>query len=371
MEAQRPTANGGNSNVSRTNSNADGESSGRQAANVHISIICFDDGSETNRTLDGERVNNINPDLTGGADLTRAKTLTENADISFMGDIKVGPFEITADVAEEMLAQPNPHGKPNSDVIKRWMIGRDINQVSRDMWIIDFGVDMSEDDAALYEAPFEYIVSNVKPERINNRMARRAERWWLHGSAAPQMRQAIDGLERYIGTSMVSRHRMFAWIDGDVLPDATIIVFARDDDYFFGILQSRAHTLWAETAGTQLREAQSGLRYTPTTCFEMFPFPEPTDEQREAVATAAYELNRLRENWLNPVDLFGNPALDADQLRRRTLTNLYNQYPAWLANAHDRLDAAVAEAYGWPADLREGEILERLLDLNLARASAG
>ena len=339
-------------------------------ANVHISIVCFDDGSETNRTLDGERVNNINPDLTGGADLTRAKTLAENAGISFMGDTKVGPFEIESELAQEMLRQPNPHGKPNSDVVKRWMIGRDINQISRDMWIIDFGVDMSEDEAALYEAPFEYVVANVKQERVRNNRRRYAELWWIHAEARPGMRQAIDDLERYIGTSMVSRHRMFAWLDGDVLPDATIIVFARDDDYFFGILQSRAHTLWAETAGTQLREAQSGLRYTPTTCFEMFPFPEPTDEQREVIATAAYELNRLRENWLNPVDLFGNPALDADQLRRRTLTNLYNQYPAWLANAHDRLDAAVAEAYGWPADLREGEILERLLDLNLARASA-
>ena len=100
-------------------------------------------------------------------------------------------------------------------------------------------------------------------------------------------------------------------------------------------------------------------------------FSEPTDEQREAIATAAYELNRLRENWRNPTDLFGNAALDADQLRRRTLTNLYNQYPAWLANAHQRLDAAVADAYGWPADLADGEILERLLALNLERAGAG
>ena len=337
-------------------------------ANVHISIVCFDDGSETTRALDGETVNNINADLTAGADLTQAKTLPENAGISFMGDTKVGAFDIPADVAEEMLRQPNPHGKPNSDVIKRWMIGRDINQVSRDMWIIDFGVDMSEDDAALYEAPFEYIVANVKPERLQNNRRRYAELWWIHAEARPGMRQALAGLPRYIGTSMVSRHRIFAWIDGEVLPDATIIVFARDDDYFFGILQSRAHTLWAETAGTQLREAQSGLRYTPTTCFEMFPFPVPTDELRQAIATAAHELNQLRENWLNPTDLFGNPALNADQLRRRTLTNLYNDYPTWLSHAHDRLDAAVAKAYGWPADLADGEILERLLALNLARA---
>ncbi|MCY3691497.1 MAG: hypothetical protein OXH30_05795, partial [Chloroflexi bacterium] len=339
-------------------------------ANVHISIICFDDGSETTRVLDGERVNNINADLTGGADVTQARHLTENDDLSFMGVTKVGPFEITGEVAQEMLRQPNVHGKPNSDVIKRWLIGRDINQVSRDMWIIDFGVDMSEGDAALYEAPFEYVVANVKPERLQNNRRRYAELWWIHAEARPGMRQALNGLERYIGTSMVSRHRMFAWIDGDVLPDATIIVFASDDDYFFGVLQSRIHTLWAEASGTQLRESQSGLRYTPTTCFETFPFPEPTDEQREAIGTAAAELNRLRENWRNPTDMFGNPALNADQLRRRTLTNLYNEYPTWLAHAHATLDAAVAAAYGWPADLADGEVLERLLELNLERAGA-
>ena len=101
-----------------------------------------------------------------------------------------------------------------------------------------------------------------------------------------------------------------------MLPDTTVVAFARDDDYFFGILQSQIHTAWADAAGSQLREAESANRYTPTTCFEMFPFPEPTDEQREAVATAAAELNQLRENWRNPTDMFGNPALNADQLRR-------------------------------------------------------
>ena len=173
------------------------------------------------------------------------------------------------------------------------------------------------------------------------------------------MRQALAGLERYIGTSMVSRHRMFRWIDGDVLPDATIIVFARNDDYFFGVLQSRVHMLWASAMGTQL---ETRPRYTPTTCFETFPFPHPTDTQRDAIAAAAAELNRLREGWLNPA------GLSAAELRRRTLTNLYNQRPTWLDNAHRTLDAAVAAAYGWPADLADGAILERLLALNLERA---
>ena len=112
-----------------------------------------------------------------------------------------------------------------------------------------------------------------------------------------------------------------------------------------------------------MREVESGFRYTPTTCFETFPFPKPTSEQRNAIAAAAAALNRLRENWLNPADV------GAAELRRRTLTNLYNQRPTWLANAHDALDAAVADAYGWPADLDDQQLLGQLLALNLKRAA--
>ena len=337
-----------------------------EGANVHISIVGFDDGSDTERTLDGVSVSDINADLTIGVDLTQAQRLAENADISFMGDIKVGPFEIGRDVADRMLTAHNPHGKPNSDVVKRWMNGRDINQRPRDMWIIDFGVDMPEDEAALYEAPFEHVVAEVKPNRVNNRMKRRAQNWWLHGSAAPKMRQAIEGLQRYIGTSMVSKHRIFAFIDGDVLPDATIILFAREDDYTFGVLSSRIHTTWAMSIGTQL---EARPRYTPTTCFETFPFPHPTDEQRAAIAAAAKRLDELRRNWLHPsaTDIPGDDADVEAELRRRTLTALYNANPTWLRNAHAALDAAVAAAYGWDADLGEQETLRRLLDLNLQR----
>ena len=153
----------------------------------------------------------------------------------------------------------------------------------------------------------------------------------------------------------------------DALPSNSVIVFARDDDYFYGVLHSKTHFLWAEAMGTQLEDRP---RYTPTTCFETFPFPEPTDAQRATIAEAAAELNRLREGWLNPVDMFGNPALTAPERRRRTLTNLYNQRPTWLANAHATLDAAVADAYGWPPDLPDAEVLQRLLALNLERAAA-
>ena len=116
--------------------------------------------------------------------------------------------------------------------------------------------------------------------------------------------------------------------------------------------------------GTQLREVESGFRYTPTTCFDTFPFPEPTEEQQEAIVEAAKELNLLREGWLNP------PNASKPVLKKRTLTNLYNARPTWLQQVHQRLDQAVLDAYGWHEGLADTAILERLLVLNLARAGA-
>ena len=333
-----------------------------EGAAVHISIVGFDDGSETDRELDGQPIQFINADLTLGADLTDAKRLADNFGIAFMGDTKGGPFDIPCELAEEMLKNPNPHGLSNTAVLSPWVNGRDITARSRGMWIIDFG-DMPLEQAALYEAPFEYADSNVKPMRVGNRRRLYAEKWWWHMEPRPGMREALKGLQRYIVTPTVSKHRLFAWLPHEVLSDHNLIVFACTDDYTFGVLHSRFHELWARGMGTQLREVESGFRYTPTTCFETFPFPRPTEEQREAISAIAAELNELRENWLNP------EGVSAAELRRRTLTNLYNQRPTWLDNVHARLDAAVADAYGWPADLADAEILERLLALNLERAS--
>jgi type II restriction/modification system DNA methylase subunit YeeA len=176
------------------------------------------------------------------------------------------------------------------------------------------------------------------------------------------MRRALAGLRRFLATPTVSKHRLFAWLPGETLPDHQLIVFARDDDYFFGVLHSHPYEVWARGLGTQLREVESGFRYTPTTTFETFPMPEPSAEAAEAVAAAARELNRLRDGWLNP------PGADAALLRRRSLTNLYNERPTWLDQAHERLDRAVHAAYGWPYPLADEELLERLIALNLRRS---
>jgi hypothetical protein len=332
-------------------------------ANVHISFVGQDDGSESERELDGQSVPSINANLTSGIDLTRSRRLRENLGIAFQGPVKVGPFEISSSLAAQMLASPNPDRRNNQNVVRPWLNGEDITGRNRKMWIIDFA-DRSEADACLYEAPFEHVRTVVRPVRIQNARALRARRWWLHGETASGWRAATEGMSRFIATSQTAKHRLFVWVPADTLPSVSVIGFARDDDYTFGVLHSRVHELWARGTGTQLREVESGFRYTPTTCFETFPFPRPTDEQREAIAAAARELVRLRDGWLNP------PGLGESELAKRTLTNLYNQLPTWLANAHDDLDRAVLAAYGWPPDLPGDEILARLLALNLEREPA-
>jgi hypothetical protein len=331
-------------------------------ANVHISFVGQDDGSDLDRTLDGRPVASINADLTGGVDLTRSRRLRENAGIAFIGDQKSGPFEITAELAARMLASPNPDGRSNREVLRPWVNGDDLTGRPRGLWIVDFGVERSEEDAALYEAPFEYVRQHVRPTRTASGIGN--DSWWIHWRARGDLRAALRGHERQIGTPRVAKHRVFVWLPVDTLVDSAAVSIARDDGYTFGVLHSRVHELWARGTGTQLREVESGFRYTPTTCFETFPFPHPTDEQREAIAAAARELVRLRDGWLNP------PGLATDELARRTFTNLYNARPTWLANAHRSLDAAVFAAYGWPADLPDDEILARLLAVNLEREPA-
>ena len=224
------------------------------------------------------------------------------------------------------------------------------------------------DQAALYEAPFEYVKSNVRPKRISNKDRQRRIYWWRLGRSGSDLKQAKHGRTRQMVTPRVSKYRLFVWATVELLPDSAVVSIARDDDYFFGVLQSEIHELWARRKGTQLREAESGSRYTPTSTFETFPFPwppgkEPQDDQRlTAIAEAARELVEKRDAWLNP------PGASEGELKRRTLTNLYNQRPMWLELAHRKLDEAVLDAYGWPHDLSDEEILERLLALNLERA---
>jgi type II restriction/modification system DNA methylase subunit YeeA len=377
-------------------------------ASVHVSMVAFDGGLEQTRILDGAVVGSINANLTGLSDTTRAKSLSTNDAKSFIGTQKNGPFDIPAERAHDWITLPgNANGRPNSDVVVPWSNGRDVVQRTSREWIVDFGASMSDHDAAFYQAPFEYVKLCVKPDRTTNRRLAYRTKWWIHAEPRPAMRDAVRSLHRFIVTPTLSKHRLFVWMHAPALPDKQLVVFARDDDYFFGVLHSRLHELWARATGTQLREAESGFRYTPTSCFETFPFPSPTDAQRNAIAAAAKELDGLRSRWLNPPEwvkedvlefpasvdgpwarLVTNPSAEgigiaryvrlvpidekaATALKKRTLTNLYNERPAWLANAHRALDEAVFAAYGWPSSLTDDEVLAKLLKLNLAQSAIG
>ena len=340
-------------------------------AAVHVSMIGFDDGSEKVRELDGTAVDAINANLTSSVDLTKAARLTENLGLSYMGDTKGGDFDLEPVAAQSMLQAPlNPNGRPNADVLVLWVNGSDITGRSRGYYIIDFGVDMAEQNAALYEMPFRHVVEKIKPKRDANRRESYRKRWWIHVEPRPEMRTKLKSLKRYLATPAVSKFRLFTWLDQAILPDHALFVFVRDDDYFFGILHSHVHELWARAQGTQVREAESGFRYTPTSTFETFPFPWPPgkepaiDLRVQAIAAAAKGLVEKRDAWLNP------PGASAAELKKRTLTNLYNQRPQWLEDAHRALDKAVLAAYGWPDDLSDTDVLERLLALNRERAGA-
>jgi type II restriction/modification system DNA methylase subunit YeeA len=261
-----------------------------------------------------------------------------------------------------LAAVGNPNGRSNREVVRPWRNGSDVTGRSAGKFIIDFA-EMSEADAALYEAPFEYVKRVVKPQRSTNNREHRRVFWWHHGETMGGLRAALAPLDRYIVTPMVAKHRLFVWLDKMVFPDQRLIVFAREDDYYFGVLHSRIHEVWSLATSSRHGMGNDPV-YNNTTCFEAFPFPETTIDQREAIAQAAAELNRQREGWLDP------PGATEAELKSRTLTNLYNQRPTWLANAHRALDDGVFAAYGWPADLADEEILARLLDLDLVRDPA-
>ncbi|MCC6458044.1 MAG: class I SAM-dependent DNA methyltransferase [Caldilineaceae bacterium] len=338
-------------------------------ADVRVSMVGFDNGSEQQRQLNDNVVQSINANLSAGVDITTAVRLPENFDLAFVGSLKTGPFDIDEETAQHMLAATdNVNGRPNSDVVKPSVNGSDIVGRPRNRWIIDFGHNMSLEEAALYELPFEYAKTHVHPERSKNRRASRAERWWIHGDPAPKMRNGTANLARFIATSRVSKHRIFVWLPQPVLPDYKVCVIASDKDYVFGVLQARGHQVWASATSSR-HGVGNDPSYNNTSTFETYPFPwppgtEPTDDPRvQAIAQAAQELVAKRDAWLNP------PGMPEAELKKRTLTNLYNQRPTWLDLGHKKLDKAVSDAYGWPADLSDEEILTRLLALNLERAA--
>jgi hypothetical protein len=316
-------------------------------AAVRVSLVAFG-ASEQVPMLDGVEVTVVHSDLSAGSstalDLTQAERLPANAGVSFQGPVLIGKFDVEPELGREWLCDPNPNGRPNSDVLRPLSNGKDIVARPRGAWVIDFD-GRSSLDACLFEKPFSYVQTHVQPTRATNPRVNRRERWWIHGETGAGWRAATESIERFVATSRVAKFRTFVWFPAVCWPSDAVVGIARADDTTFGLLHSRFHELWSLRMGTSLEDRP---RYTPTTCFETFPFPAgltPADtalQQTEATASgalipaglsdaadpppqpspqrgegakpgaatlkahatrtaeAAARLNALRENWLNP-----------------------------------------------------------------------
>ena len=369
-------------------------------ATVDVSLVCFGENGSEGARLNGEAVAGLNPDLTSGLDLTLAKPLPENRGGAFLGIQKSGPFDVPGPVARAWMQEPaNPNGLSNAEVLKPYWNGDDVTGRPRDMWFIDLPLGLPKGEAALFASPFNHIETTPDEDgkkihelREASGSSSKAYPWWQPWRPRPEMRSRIEALSRYIVTPETAQYRLFVWLTYPVLPDKNLIVIPRDDDLMFGLLQSRFHEAWALRKGSDLQDRP---RYTHTTTFATFPFPEGMAPETavstarampaaKAVEAAAQRLNELRNAWLYPLDLvkripevvpgFPDRVVPRDDraartLAGRTLTSLYNDSPGWLIEAHRVLDEAVSAAYGWTADIANDEALQRLLQLNQTRSA--
>lgn len=326
-------------------------------AKVHVSIVNWikEPASALKKfELDGERVDGITPSLTaGGADVWEPVRLDANKRKCFQGPIPVGAgFVVSAEIAHDLHAQ---QGADYAQVVRPYVVGEDLTtrpDQSPSRWIIDF-VSKPLEDAMKYPKALEIVRREVMPFRETVRREGHRIRWWIFGEPRRSMRTALAEKPRYITGTATGKRLCLAWQPAEVCPSNLVNVFAFDDDYSMGVLLSRAHDAWAWAQSSTL---ETRLRYTPTTVFETFPWPEPTGTQRETIARASAVLYERRSELCLEHNL--------------GLTKLYNLMDEGgfrdLHALHRQLDEAVADAYGWPKSVAQdnAELVSRLRDLN-------
>ncbi len=317
----------------------------------------------------------INADLSIGADPDQALPLRANERVSSPGMKLHGAGFIVTPAQAATLGLGRTPGLERH--IRPYLNGRDLTQRSRGVMVIDlFGLEEAEVRREFGDV-WQHLHAEVFGPRsaLADRTADAAEYarlWWLHGKPRPELRRALAGLSRYIATVETAKHRPFCFLPASVIPDNKLICIATDDAFHLGVLSSRIHVAWALAVGGLLEDRPV---YVKTRCFDPFPFPDATPARRATIAAIAEELDALRRTRLD-----AHPQL--------TMTGLYNVleklraatsltpaerdihdagHVSVLLRLHDAIDAAVAEAYGWPAALPAPEIVARVVALNLAR----
>ena len=310
----------------------------------------------------------LNANLTLGPPVHAAVPLRANAGLCTQGVKLVGDGFVVSN------SDRGPVGGADNGVVKSYVSNRDLVQRPSGRRVIDFH-GLSESEAQrCFPAAFQRVYDWVRPLRMQNRDPQRRRNWWLFGRTNERMRAGIADLQRFIVTPEVAKHRPFAFVPGLTVPDASLYVVASDDAFVLGVLSSSAHAVWALSAGGTLEDRP---RYHNTTCFEPFPFPPCTSAEQAEIRALGDQLDahRKRRQAAHPgltltgmynvlEKLRSGEALTAKErvIHEQGLVSVLKQI-------HDELDAAVAAAYGWPADVPDEEILSRLVALNAERAA--
>lgn len=324
-----------------------------------------------------EHIGRIQADFSIGSDLASVQKIRSNSGLSFMGVIPLGEgFRL----GESDLGGLGLNAQELPRTVRRYLIGRDLVQKPIDRYIIDLSELSMNEARKSYPALYQRIANRVRPEReakaANNSDTRDyAERWWQFAKPRPEMRLALDALDRFIATAETAKHRTFVFLEATFLPDQKVRVIASNDAYIHGVLSSRPHTTWALAVGSWMGVGNDPV-YNTTKCFETFPFPVCSEQQKHAVRLLgeAIDAHRKRQQERHPELTITGMYNVLEKLRGgEQLTDkervIHGQgLVSVLKQIHDDLDAAVFDAYGWPATLSDDEILERLVALNHERA---
>ena len=309
----------------------------------------------------------ISADLTIDPTLSATAPLKANRGIAIRGVCLVGEGFVTSRADALDLGLGRDVGVEG--IIKPFRNGKDLTSRSRDLLVIDLqGLGIDEVRSA-YPAIYQRIFDRVKPERDVNRDAARRRNWWVFGRAHTDLRGALKGLERYIATAMTAKHRVFAFLDASIMPDQGLIAIATSDATVLGVLSSRVHCAWALMVGGTLEDRP---RYNNTVCFDPFPFPFCGETQNARIKRLGDSLDshRKRQQELHPsITITGmynvlEKLRDGTELTAKERVIHERGLVSVLKQIHDDLDEAVADAYGWPVNLSDEEIVRRLVALN-------
>jgi hypothetical protein len=358
----------------------------REAAAVRIVMTVASSGKhegslfevtkETNLDTDepilalSEARGRINADLTVGVDLTSTIPLQSNSWLASMGPALGGRgFVLTLAEARHL------GGDKSADWLKRLTTGKDITGQHRNRYVIC--VKDYESEIALRHAlpkVYQHLKSTVYLARMDNNDPKLQQFWWRFRRSNEVYFCAIDRLSRFVATVETTKHRVFVFVSTDELLEHGVIGFGLPDAWFLGVLSSRCHVCWSLACGGTLEDRP---RYNKDVCFDPFPFPVPSEALKADIRDTAEELDALRKQvqaeypGLTLTQLYNvleklraGEKLDAEDEAIKT-----QGLVLILKELHERLDALVAEAYGWPENLSENEILEKLVALNAERAA--